>query len=279
MTFERTRQWLSKARITTGRRAAKLCRALDSAAPVLIFQMGKVGSTSLNDSLARTWPGLTIQTHNFNQDLERNRQSVRLVYERVVRKGGPLFIISPVREPIGRNVSAFFQNFERDTGLTLKESAFSVDELIRMFLANDRQSLPLTWFDTRFKPAFGIDVYNFEFSASGIQIIQQRNVNALLMRCELPDSAKESAVRGFLNLRAFSLSRSNVGSEKPYASAYQRFIEAFRAPEWYLHAMYDSRYFNHFYGASEKYRLIKKWAKDNPENSEPEPRNLTAVSR
>lgn len=253
------RKKLNSFQRSVGRRTAKLNRRLDAAPPVAIFQMGKVGSTSLKDSLTPIWPGLTIHTHNIMKDVERNRQSVKLVYERVIRKGGPLFIISPVREPIGRNVSAFFENFQRHTGLKYNESTVPIDELIRLFLEKLNHGIPLTWFDRILKPVLGIDVYQYEFPSNGIQVIQHDNTKLLLMRCELPDHVKESAVKDFLALPVFSLSNWNVGSQKPYAETYRNFRRAFVAPDWLLARAYQSRFFNHFYGDKLRENLIRKW--------------------
>lgn len=252
------RQSLSNLQLTAGHRPANILRRLDAAPPVLIFQMGKVGSSSLINSLASTWPGLTIHTHTITKDLEKS-QRVRIVYDRVIQKGGPLFIISPVREPIGRNISAFFQNFERDTGVKYNDSRFSVEELIGIFLEEYNHDVPLVWFDKQFKPVFDIDVYSFKFPANGVQMIAHNNINLLLMRSELPDSVKESAVRDFLNMPKFALLNANVGSRKEYAKTYEQFRQLFMAPDWYVRKMYDSRFFTQFYGSTERNALIRKW--------------------
>jgi hypothetical protein len=244
------------------RKGLTIRRRLEAAPPVLIYQMGKVGSSSLKASLTPSWPGLTIHVHSIKKELERRRREVTLVYERVIRNGGPLFVISPVREPIGRNVSLFFQNFERHTGIKYNESAFSIEELIRIFLQKSNHDGPAAWHDSCFKPILGIDVYDYEFPSSGIQVITHRNTRLLLMRCELPDSVKEPAVREFLNLPTLSLLNKNVADEKDYAETYKKFKEAFIAPDWYIHKMYESRFFNHFYGESQKNSLIKRWTQN-----------------
>jgi len=238
-----------------------ISRRLKAAAPVLVYQMGKVGSTSLQSSLKKTWPGLTIHTHTVARDLERNKRDTRIVYDRVIQTGGPLFVISPVRDPLGRNVSAFFQNFERITGVKYDESTFSVEELIRIFLQKFNHEMPLGWFDKHFKPILGLDVYDYDFSSSGVQVIHHSNIKLLLMRCELPDCVKESAVREFLNLPSFLLANANVGSQKDYAKTYEAFREAFVPPDWLITKMYESRFFNHFYGETYRNRLISEWTR------------------
>jgi hypothetical protein len=80
----------------------------------------------------------------------------------------------------------------------------------------------------------------------------------LLLRCELPDALKESAVKNFLNLSRFRLDRRNIGAQKDYGEAYKSFRNAFIPPDWYLERMYESRFFNHFYGA-QKNDWLKKW--------------------
>jgi Putative capsular polysaccharide synthesis protein len=259
--LQKIREGFSNFQPMISRRAAELRRQLDATSPVLIFQMGKVGSTSLRDSLSPIWPGLTVHTHNFPLDMKRNKKGLRLLYNEVIRRGGPLFVISPVREPIARMVSTFFKGFERHTGVEYSKSRFSIDELTRIFLQNTDHGRPIVWYDRFFKPTLGIDVYDHEFPSRGIQVIHHKNTRVLLMRSELPDSVKESAVRDFLDLTAFSLSNRNVGSQQPYAETYRKFLDEFIAPDWYIQRMYESRFFNHFYGEAFKNSLIEKWTR------------------
>jgi hypothetical protein len=261
--LQRIQQTVTDLRLSITR--SKIQRRLEAAPPILIYQMGKVGSSSLKSSLAPLWPGLTLHAHNLIT--ENERLAVRLLRETVISQRGPIFIISPVREPIGRNVSAFFQNFERDTGVKYHQATFSVKELIEIFLTKHNHAVPLTWFDTRLKPVLDIDVYDYQFPASGIQVIHNRNVKLLLMRSELTDSAKETAVRSFLSLPTFKLSKSNVGSHKPYAETYRRFLERFIPPPWYMTEMYESKYFYHFYDPSERERWIQKWTRKHGRSS------------
>jgi hypothetical protein len=245
--------------IPVGDESSRLERRLRAAPPLLIYQMGKVGSSSLKKSLSPIWPGLTIHAHNIARDKE-NRPDVGLVYERVIDKGDPVYVISPVREPIGRTVSAFFQNFERHTGVRYCDSTFSTEDLIEIFLRRCGHEGPLTWFERHFTPIFGIDVYQYEFPSDGVEVIKHGNTNVLLMRCELPDAVKEAAVKKFLNLAGFSLQNRNLGRQKEYAETYERFKQAFVPPDWYVSKMYDSRFFKHFYGA-EKDTWVTRWTR------------------
>jgi hypothetical protein len=256
--LEKIQEGFSNFQLTINRRA-QLRRQLEAAPPVLIFQMGRVGSVSLRDSLTPIWPSLTVHTHNVRRDIARNKPGLSFIYNKVIRRGRPLFVISPVREPIAHLVYTFFKGFERYTGLEYSNSRFSIEELTRIFLEKTEHDRPLAWYDRYFKRTLGIDVYDHEFSSRGFQIIHHNNTRVLLMRSELPDRVKESAMREFLGLTAFSLSNKNVSWQKPYAETYRKFLDEFIAPDWYIQQMYESRFFKHFYGEAFKNGLIEKW--------------------
>jgi hypothetical protein len=245
--------------LATPHQDRELRRKLASAPPVLVYQMGKVGSSSLKKSLAASWPGLTIQAHTMAEE-KRHSSELEFVYQRVVLQNAPVFVISPVREPIGRNISAFFQNFERDAGFKYGESTPATDQLIRLFLHNYDHDAPLRWFDKNLKPVFDIDVFEHDFPSHGVQVLEHKNVRLLLMRCEEPDPVKESAVQNFLNMPRFRLQSRNIGAQKNYGEAYKTFKEAFTAPDWYLNKMYESRFFRHFYGSQRCY-WTEKWTR------------------
>jgi Putative capsular polysaccharide synthesis protein len=271
--LEKIRDEFSNFQRTISHGARKLRRQVDAAPPILIFQMGRVGSVSIRDSLSPIWPGLTVHTHNVRRDIKRDKKGLSFIYNKVIRRGRPLFVISPVREPIAHMVSTFFKGFERYTGVEYSKSRFSIEELTRIFLEKTEHGRPLAWYDGYFKPTLGIDVYDHEFSSSGIQIIHHKNTRVLLLRSELLDCVKESAVRDFLGLTAFSLSNRNVSSQKPYAETYSKFIDEFVAPDWYIQRMYETRFFNHFYGEAFKNRLIEKWTQRQRSTK----RNITLV--
>ena len=129
-------------------------RKLRRATPVFVFQMGKVASSSIFDSLGRQYAGPVGHAHHIGED---NWVSV-LLYD-WAKAGNALKIISPVREPIGRNISEFFQLYEDYTGTRPDKLEYTVEELTTLFLDKVDHEVPLQWFDTMIKPNFDIDVY------------------------------------------------------------------------------------------------------------------------
>ena len=116
-------------------------RYLRNDIPVLIYQMGKVGSKSVFWSLSRQYPGVVLHTHYFNADHTNWR--VRRLYHWVVAGAMPLIIISLTRDPISRNVSAFFENFERFTAVPFHKANLSLEELKAIFLTKYKHEQPL----------------------------------------------------------------------------------------------------------------------------------------
>lgn len=232
---------------------------LRRATPVLVYQMGKVGSTSIYRSLHEQYRGAVLHAHNFRSNHEDPLN--RRLYRRTLCKNFPLKVISLTREPIGRNVSAFFQNFERDTGVSYSKASFSIQELENLFLSNYPHNTVLEWFDLNILANFGIDVYASPFPENGIATYAKDNVSLLVMRVEISDSDKIDAVRHFLGMDRFQLVNKNIGSQKEYAKTYKDFKKAVVLPSEYLEKMCRSKYFNHFYSAETIQKAKEAWSR------------------
>lgn len=244
------------------RREAIIRRRLKAARPLLIYQAGKVGSSSLEHSLFPAWPGLTVHAHTLQPHPNETLELVGM-RELVFKKKLPVNIITLVREPIARNVSAFFQNFDKHLGGERHRPNLSVNQLIDVFLEKFPHETGYNWFDRRMKPDFGIDVYEHPFPESGVQVIEQDHVRLLLMRSEVDDRTKQSVIGDFLGLSNFQIKRVNSGMQKAYFETYSAFRQRFVAPDWYIEKMYESRYFKHFYSDS-KGELVAKWKRIRP---------------
>jgi hypothetical protein len=208
--------------------------------------MGKVGSTSILRSLVSQYPGLVLHAHVFDGHYYEPRV-VRL-HRWWTATGKSLKVISPVREPVARNVSAFFENFERETGVPFPESTFSIQELKKIFLSSYPHEEPLEWFDQHILSNFGIDVFDKPFPASGVATYAKNNVSILVMRAEISNTAKAQAIMHFLGLERFVIQDSNIGHAKPYAHIYAQFKRQVLLPQAYITRMHGSKYFRHFYG-------------------------------
>ena len=231
-----------------------LARRLHKETPVFIFQMGKVASSSIYHSLKQQYPGAVAHAHHIGND---NWSSI-LFYD-WFKSGKPLKIISPVREPIGRNISDFFQLLEDFTEKKSDSSKPGTKELIDAFISNYTHDLPLTWFDNNIKKHFNINIFDSPFPKTGVATYSLNNVSLLTFRVDLDDRLKEKAIRDFLGFKSFKLNNRNVSTNKEYYDSYKTFINTIKLSDNYLSTMKNSKYFNYFYTSDEIEKIISKW--------------------
>lgn len=252
--------------------------AFRGAEPVIVFQMGKVGSTSVASSFPTAGHPLSVQTHHlYRPRIEAAKQWSRerglpirahffhadAVARRVVEKGRPFKLITLVREPVGRSVSNFFHNFERFVGTPLAKSNHSTEELTELLVAHEKELDLGRWFQREFEPALGVDVYEHPFPhAEGVQVIPSGGGEILVLRLETPDNAKERAIAAFLGETHFSLVSANVGASKEYGDGYRRFRQTAVLPEDFLERKLSTIYARHFYSDAERADIRQKWSTD-----------------
>ncbi len=249
---------------------------LHSERPVLIYQMGKVGSSSIASALRANTDFSVFSLHYmFPQTVDRMLENIqnkqvdlrrhpslllgRAIFDGLICAGIPLRIITLVREPIARNMSAYFQNLYMSWDVDDAHCKFSTEELVGRFLKKSG-NVPLTWFDEEFNKTLQIDVYRHAFSTEKKWgRIGSDLYDVLILRTDLPDEDKQRCIEEFLARSPIHLARRNVGTSKDYADAYERFVKQIRLPEAYVTKMLDSRYTRHFFSAREVAVLRSKW--------------------
>jgi hypothetical protein len=172
-----------------------------------------------------------------------------------------LNVISLTRDPIGRNISVFFQNFEKHTGVPYHKANFSIEELKTIFLNKFSNGKPLGWYDRNIKANFGIDVYRTSFPKCGFATYTHKNVRLLVLKSEIDDNEKQRAIGEFLNINNFQLLNRNISADKEYASTYMDFKRNVKLPSDYLEMMCKSKYFTHFYDQEVIDAVRTKWSK------------------
>lgn len=238
---------------------------------VIIYTMGKVGSTSIYESLPESvfW----VQVHTLNPEewekarLTRSNQDVNIVLKQseqvrkhIIEAGRKAKYITVVREPLSRNISAFFQNFRHFAGHKPSSKPEDQSEQVRIFLEQYPHERVLTFFDTEYKAMLGVDVYAQEFPfEQGYQRLSFERGELLILRTESDDSVKEKAIADYLNLPEFRLQRANVREEHHTAEAYKAFKESLVLPKDYVERMLESQYCQHFYTSEERQALREQW--------------------
>ena len=296
---------------------------------ICIHQIGKVGSTSVLKTLDHFLPGEKIhQTHGLSERrllasivrwLDRSKRSpgfkpapnlLSSIEISGYLRGGlaqrDWYLLSLVRDPIGRNVSAFFQNLhlvwvhqlpeqpreictrllQKNAGPMPGESEIRevAKSLVVLFHQRySRQSLD-RWFDDEMRGVFGIDVFSEPFSQDrSYQLYQSGRVRLLLLRIEDLAAGFEPGLRAWLGgspwestLHAMSgleLERANEAENKRYALLYREFMELLTFDAALVDEEYASRTARHFYSDAERERFAAKWTR-----SQPAPSSAPAVA-
>jgi hypothetical protein len=242
--------------------------------PIIVYQMGRVGSASLANSLRMQGYRFVFHVHRMNpENIKKAREEYirhkepppkedmgMKLYWHVAVAGRPAEFISLVRDPISRNISAFFRNFRHFTGRGYEDSGVPMEALAQMFIENYNHDVPLNWFDDEPKQALGIDVYEYPFEKKkGYAIIEKGNSRLLILKLELEDKHKERALGKFLGSEHIPWMTSNEGEKSSYGSAYKNFLQTVRLPPTYLEAMCNSKYMRHFYSDDEIQKVRRRW--------------------
>ena len=280
------RRLAGQPRVLDAIRAAdawRLARRLDvlhyvqRSEPVIVFQMGKVGSSSVAASFPTDHHRVVIHTHHLSAlrvdeavsyaratglPVRRHFFHARVAAHNVVESGRPFKVISLVREPVGRSVSKFFHDFERFVGCPAEHSDHSMDEIIEIFLANEAHiDDEAHWFEHQFEPALGVDVYAEAFDpAVGSAQFTAGAGTVLLMRLELDDADKERVIADFLGEPGFTLDSANVGEARGDGDGYRQFKAEAKLPADYLERKLTSRFATHFYSADERAAIADRWS-------------------
>ncbi len=253
---------------------------LDPRNPIIIYQVGKVGSSSFEGSFRnldlsrpvikahvlyrehmdslRAELGISAREYYLRHRVEpRSRYILREVKKAALSGKGDWRFITMVRDPVAQNVSSFFQLVDvivPDLHERMRAGTIDLDELRRLFI----ERYPVDcfynrWFDLEMKASLDIDVLESPFDpARGYATYQKGCFNVLLMRLESLNQCVGQAMQEFLGIEDFELQKANRGDDKDYAELYRLFREEVVLPAAYVDAMYDGRLARRFYTPEER---------------------------
>ncbi len=244
--------------------------------PILVFTMAKVGSLSVYFSLKKwTTKQSIFHIHSLNKEEVKegvqlcfdnnmypgSKSPVFLINKKIITKGKPYKIISLFRDPLERNISAFFDVFELHTGENPADFKGDIETLKDLYYKKLKHDFPINWFEKQFFEATNIDVYRYDFNKEkGYKIIKKGNIELLLINSNVADKIKEELISDFCELKNFTLKNRNVSSVKEYATYYKDFKNNIRFSTAYLNKLYDSKYAQHFFTKKHIKNQIEKWS-------------------
>lgn len=243
-----------------------------------MYQMGKVGSSAIEAAI----PG-SVQIHDFyftppcyvHRSLAypapwryaAHRCSLVMRRALVKAKREEKKIITLVRNPLERNISMFFQSLpywliEYQTGIVsgrvgVGARVEGVDFLHDCFERIFPHSYPAEWFDKEMKRLTGIDIFDEEYDRSiGTCRVSCGGWDLLLIEMsKLTDST--DVISDFLG-RKVEIVSTNRGEEKWYMDAYSAFKHTYKPSAAVSSAVYETKYFEHFYGSDDNRSRVEK---------------------
>ncbi len=253
--------------------------------PVIVFQMGKVGSTTIVTAVHNYLPkapvfhlhfltkhGIEDAKLRLSKIAKRSNANVWCLYESdfvnkylLNRKSGEkLKIVTLFREPVSRNISSFFYNIRK---YSENFDSYSLDDdhwinevrndYLNVFNEHDYS---LNWFDMELKEKFNIDVYSQEFDKEkGYTIIKSNEVDVLILKLEFLRESSLQAFREFFSIENMCLTSENTSGGQSYIAFYKKYLDCVELPEDYIEQMYGSKYMNHFYSQDEISKLRSRW--------------------
>lgn len=182
--------------------------------------------------------------------VEHGRQAAAALARATI--DAPAYIVTMVRTPIERNISAWFQNKG-------KLAADDLDKCMRLFIEEYSHRVPIEWLDRELKKVIGLDVFAEPFGRDlGFRVYDRGRHKLLLFRSDLGRPRQSALVSEFLG-REIAVVDINVGVEKPYADEYQAFLNRIELPREHVDWILGSRYARHFWPEETLHRLRRFW--------------------
>jgi hypothetical protein len=266
----------------------KMFKYLSAEELIFIYQMGKVGSTSIEGSLEKT-NYIVEHAHSLYEPMTysmfkkfnsikfylpwyirlKHKITSGIIKRSIIKHKRNLKVVSLVREPISRNISMFFQDlhipiFDLAVNNDTRLEEFSSSSVFhQLFINSLNQNYGVDWFDLEFFKTFKVNVYDYNFNKdAGYSIINNGNVDIMIIKMEkLSDLEKE--VGDFLGLENFKLATNNRGGQKWYGPLYEKFKKEFKPDENFIDNLYTTKYMKHFYTENEIADFKDKWLRKN----------------
>jgi hypothetical protein len=255
--------------------------------PIIIYQMGKVGSMTVYSSVlvalrknklrvpvhhAHNLNNLDIVERDVLSHTERPNPAATLgnikegkkLLKKIVKNPGQRWnLISLVRDPVAQNVGAFFHNmheFFPNWRKDFDNGILTIANLQEYFIKKYSHKASTVWFEQQMEPVWGINVYATPFPREvGYKIYHGPKADLLLIRLEDLDRIGTKALKKFLGIHGIKIIKKNVADEKDYRDIYMEFKKR-PFPISFIDDMYNSKFMVHFYSRDECNVFRRYWS-------------------
>ena len=240
---------------------------------VIVLTMGKVGTLTICNSLDElkikhvhphslryTRPGVHFLKNVKMGLFKSSYYAYKTLTKRIkvflwLSLSKEVTIITGVRDPFSRAISAFF---EQSHYLGIDPKAMSYEEMYEAFEKHYDLEGGLLWFDNEIGKVFHIDIFKAPFNRDkGYQIVKQGKFKIFIYRIDYLDKLEEE-LKEFIANKHFKIASANetvasnnyieLKNNKKYSNNEFKSIEG-------------SKYMKHFYTDKEVAELKDKWVK------------------
>lgn len=223
--------------------------------PILLLTPTKVGHSTVAFSLREQ--GIPVWARHTLEEVPDIVLKGFWKYAQKTRK-----IISLVREPIKRDISAYMEAFYPSWVDLKEEASFDLKQNVTDFLNRNAGTEYGYLFDYYhvFYDITGLDIYRYPFDREkGYGIIREKNWEILLLKLEKLDD-NVSVIADFLEISDFQLYTKNVGADKRYRYLYKNLWDDLEIPQKVIDKYYiGNERMDYFYTDSEKIAFLNKY--------------------
>ena len=191
------------------------------------------------------------------------------VMQEVVQPRRPAHFVVVLRDPVAVAVSSFSVGYEwlrpefmrRDWSAPGACDAATLDELTRAFYdGRFNWRLMPAWMEGDFAPALGLDPYAVEFPRErGHVTVEHGPWRILLLRTDVPNATKGTALSEFLGIPGIEIRRENSTDERGRGGLAAAMRDAVRARPQELAELLDSRFTRHYWLPQEIQAMRTRW--------------------
>lgn len=224
--------------------------------PILVYQGGKVGSSSIFRGIKNlSMPVAHI--HYLNDSELANVDIIR----GVIPTGKVINIITGVREPISWSISGYIHLLRNNIRRTAVNIFDDVIEHIRKDMKGTSvlKSLYNDWFASEIKEIFDIDVYGYPFDINnGYCIIEKDNIRVFLYKMEKLHQL-EHEIGEFIGNLSFRILNDNTASEYITGFIGEEIKNNIQVPNDIIDYYYQNDKVRHFYSENELDIMYNKY--------------------
>ena len=238
--------------------------------PVLVYQMSKVGSSTVCESLdeknisnihvhyinRKSWKSASKMYLNNGKTLPPHFHTGRLLRQWLSLTERRVRVVTLVRDPIARYVSGAFE-VGRLQGVPTGDVDASLRVLKDQLASPHALNYAYTWFDREIHPLFSVDILDHPFNREeGFGRITREDIDILILTLEQLDELVPTVLSDFVG-QPLQLKPDRVRSDEIYAQVKERL----QLRECTVRRLYDHEWMRHFYSAHDIKRFVHRWSK------------------